>query len=344
MGAEVRTATRQSRAMGTDLLVTVVGAGACDPDEVADVAVMRVGELEQRWSRFISDSEVSLLNVASGAPVEVSADTRLLLQRATEAWRMSGGLVDCTLLPDLVLAGYDRSFELLGSEPGEPMVARQARGVGAGSATRFSAPTDIEVGVASVRMPSGLGVDPGGIGKGLAADLVSAEAMDDGASGVCVDIGGDLRVRGTGPSGAGWTISVDHPNLGTLALLGLSDGAVASSTTLRHTWSVAGETQHHLIDPRTRRPSTTSVEFCTAIAGSGWRAETMAKATMLRGGPHPFDLVDGTGAEALVVHADGALTATDGFDGFCIQPPPGDLDRSVQQRGIAAAVCDEVPA
>ena len=86
MGAEVRTATRQSRAMGTDLLVTVVGAGACDPDEVADVAVMRVGELEQRWSRFISDSEVSLLNVASGAPVEVSADTRLLLQRATEAW------------------------------------------------------------------------------------------------------------------------------------------------------------------------------------------------------------------------------------------------------------------
>ena len=68
---------------------------------------------------------------------------------------------------------------------------------------RSSGPMDIEVSADAVRLPAGLGFDPGGIGKGLAADLVSDELVRAGADGVCVNLGGDLRVRGEAPDGRG---------------------------------------------------------------------------------------------------------------------------------------------
>jgi hypothetical protein len=45
-------------------------------------------------------------------------------------------------------------------------------------------------------------------------------------------------------------------------------------------------------------------------------AEVLAKAVLLAGSAHPFDLVGGTGAEALVVDDRGRITATDGFASY----------------------------
>ena len=61
-----------------------------------------------------------------------------------------------------------------------------------------------------MRIPAGVGFDPGGIGKGLAADLVADETMAGGALGVCVNMGGDLRVRGRSPDSESWTVAVEH--------------------------------------------------------------------------------------------------------------------------------------
>ena len=51
-------------------------------------------------------------------------------------------------------------------------------------------------GCTPVRLLDGVGFDPGGIGKGLAADLVATAAVDLGADGAMVSLGGDLRVAG----------------------------------------------------------------------------------------------------------------------------------------------------
>ena len=99
-----------------------------------------------------------------------------------------------------------------------------------------------------------------------------------------MNLGGDLRVRGIGPGRGPWTISIDHPRHdGPLALVGLYDGAVASSTVLRRQWRVDGERRHHLIDPHTGQPSRSDVAFASALAAEGWQAEAMAKAFLLRG-------------------------------------------------------------
>ena len=292
------------RAMGADCHVVVVGG----PADAALVAVDRIRDLESRWSRFVPTSEVSRLTAHCGEPVRISDDTALLLRRSIEAWSLTGGLFDPTVLGDVLRAGYDRDLAEVVAAPrhGTSRLVLGCPGI----------LLDRDVAGWTATLPHGTGFDPGGIGKGLAADLVADDLLDAGATGVCVNLGGDVRVAGDGPSGDGWTIDIEHPHIDCpVARIGLHSGAVATSTTLLRRWTIDGEPLTHVIDPRTGRPTRTDVALVSVIAGRAWLAEVLATACMLRGWQRCLDLLDGT-CQALAVHDDATVTSTDGFVGF----------------------------
>jgi thiamine biosynthesis lipoprotein len=285
--------------MGSDAHLIVVGG---DPGLAASAA-RRIDHLERLWSRFVEDSEVNGLNRAAGSPVRVSPETALLVERALQAWRLTAGAFDPTLLGAVIRAGYDRSFDQLGTGPPP---AGSALGAGA---------EGIEIEGDTVRIPVGSGFDAGGIGKGLAADLVAADVLAAGAEGVCVNLGGDVRVSGTGPSGDGWTVAVVHPwSAAPIACLGLAEGAVATSTTLRRRWQAGAETRHHLIDPRSGLPSSTDVNLVTVAAAQAWAAEVLAKAALLAGSGPALDVLEGAGVEGLAVDDSGRVMSTWGLE------------------------------
>jgi thiamine biosynthesis lipoprotein len=305
--------SRRFRAMGSDMHVIVVGGRP----ELADDAQRRVEELERRWSRFRPDSEVSALNAGAGAFVVVSPETRTLVRRAVEAWRLSGGTFDPTMLAALVAAGYGRSFE------DGPIAMPVPSGL---PPMTLAGCSDIVIDGDAVCLPAGTGFDPGGIGKGLAADLVAEEVLAEGAAGVCVNAGGDVRVAGDRPDdesgGEAWTIAVEHPRAtAPVALLGLKAGAVATSTTLLRAWVLDGRPAHHLIDPATGRPSDSDLTLASVVTGRAWRAEVLAKTVLLRGGRWAFDVLDDD-AEALIVDRDGVIRTTPGWSAFMGGRPP----------------------
>lgn len=301
------------RAMGTDAQIIVVGG----PAGLGQRARDRIGDLERRWSRFIDGSEISALNRYAGAPVKVSADTVELVRRSLEAWRLTNGRFDPTVLGDLVRAGYDRSFETL------------AASLRSGNSDLGLGAARIEILDDMVRLPRGTGFDPGGIGKGLAADIVADELQAEGAAGGCVNLGGDLRVFGSNPDGDTWTVAVDHPCYAeTITRLGIANGAVATSTTLRRRWAIDGEVHHHLIDPATGQPSTSDLTFVTVVAGYAWAAEVLAKAVLLRGTPHHFDALFGTGAQALAIDGEGRILATPGMSAYLAHELPAMVERA----------------
>ncbi len=171
----------------------------------------------------------------------------------------------------------------------------------------------------TAQLPAGVGFDPGGIGKGLAADLVARQAIEAGAAGVLVDLGGDIRVMGQPPERAGqWRIGVDHPTDGTtLATVVLTEGAVATSTRTRRRWtSPDGARRHHLIDPLLGQPVDTDVLSATAVAGEGWQAEVLAKAAFIGGAVQGLGLVDTLGGAALVVESGGGVVEGPGWPRF----------------------------
>ena len=176
--------------MGTDVEVLALGADAHAMGQLGALAADGLEAREARWSRFRPTSELCRLNDAAGAPVVLSPGTFSLVARAVDAWRDTDGRYDPTVLAALQAAGYDRDFEALARTGGAvDHVPAATPGCG-----------DVEVDdvVHAVRLPRGVALDLGGIGKGAAADEVSAELLAAGVPGVLgvlVNLGGDLRAR-----------------------------------------------------------------------------------------------------------------------------------------------------
>lgn len=288
-------------AMGTR--VHLVGVGASE--KMLTDARDAIDDLERRWSRFRPDSEISSLNGSAGEAISVSHETYLLVQRGCQAWHLSDGAFDPTVLGAMVANGYDRPFDDLASVP----LAQHAPT----GRTPGCSGIDLDDRRGTVRLPPGVGFDPGGIGKGLAADLVSARLMGAGAAGCLVSIGGDLVARGGHPAGA-WTIVVDEPDLGfdgPVATVSFTDGALATSTTARRRWARAGAEHHHLVDPRTGRPHDSDVVLTTAVACEGWLAEATTKAAMAASPSAALRSVP-----RLVLRSNGTLEAHAGMEDF----------------------------
>jgi thiamine biosynthesis lipoprotein len=290
-------------AMGSAAHVVVTGDAA-----LVDLARRRVADLEQRWSRFLPDSEVSRLNRGRGTAVRVSLDTFDLVRRAVAGWRATGGRFDPTVLGDVVRAGYDRPFAAVVVRPGAgvSLLHRDCGGI------------VLDPSTTSVTLPAGVGFDPGGLGKGLAADIVVAELLAAGAEGASVSLGGDLRAEGTGPSDGSWLVTVEHPAQGRVATLALAAGAVATSTTRLRAWAVAGERRHHLIDTTTGAPWSGDVVAVTAIARQAVDAEVAAKAALLAGDDEgdAVDALESLGCDGVASTTSGCVATTDGFDLF----------------------------
>jgi thiamine biosynthesis lipoprotein len=288
--------------MGSSAHVLVHGG----PDGLLDHAVRRIEQLEERWSRFRPDSEVSRMNASSGCLTIVSPDTYLLVERSVEAWQASDGAFDPTVLGALIDLGYDTDLaelpcvgrcdrlEAVGHDDART-VADARPAAGCGGIELFPA-------LPAVRLPAGIALDPGGIGKGLAADLVSAELTDRGARGALVGLGGDLRVRGAAPGGHSWAIAIEDPFVpdADLTVLAIDHGAVATSSTLRRRWHHGGRVVHHVIDPATGRPAIGDLVAATVVADDCWRAEAAATALLVTGPDRPP-----IEAHWLAVHTDG---------------------------------------
>jgi thiamine biosynthesis lipoprotein len=278
------------RVMGSDAHVVVVGGRP----GLVDLARARLASLEARWTRFDEGSELSRLNAAGGMPCVVSHDTLVLVDALCTAWRMTGGRFDPTVGVEAL--GYRSPWPQLVSIATLPA---PRRAVGCSG-------VDVDLTRALVQLPVGVRLDPGGLGKGLAADLVAADLLAAGARGAVVNVGGDLCVQGEAPAGGdAWPIAIEHPDDPDreIARVVIAAGGVATSTSRRRRWhTLGGDDVHHLVDPTTSLPAVRPWVQATAVAGSAWWAEVGAKVAYLDG-----SVPDGV--VALLLGADDSLDA-----------------------------------
>jgi thiamine biosynthesis lipoprotein len=301
------------RAMGVAAEVIVVGG---HPGLAAE-ARRRIDDLERRWSRFLPGSEVSRL--AAGATNAVSDATYRLLEAAVAAWEMTSGRFDPTVCDAVEAAGYDRSFDLLPPSPWPPAMPREAEPEPEPEVPGCSGVLLHPDGL-SVTLPDGVRIDPGGIGKGLAGDLVVAEAMEAGAHGALVNLGGDVCVAGEAGDGRPWIVAVEEPfrpeMQPPIARYVLGAGAVATSSRRYRKWIRDGERRHHIIDPATGRPATSDVEAVTVVAGTGWVAEAFATAAFVAGASAATAILGEAGLDGVVATSDRQLRFVDSTQGL----------------------------
>jgi thiamine biosynthesis lipoprotein len=251
---------------------------------------------------------LSQLNRTQAEAVQVSPDLAELVALAIAAARNSGGVFDPTVIDALEAAGYDRSIDLIRKEgshaprPVAPQPDRWKRVL-------------VDTAHSTVRLPDGVRLDLGGIGKGWAVDQAATMLQPHGAG--MVNAGGDIRAWGDQPGlqpGDGWLVALDHPEEpGTdLAWLRVRNGAVATSSITARRWAGG----HHLINPRTARPADTDLLSVTALAPTAVQAEVAAKVALILGREAGLAwLVDQPGVEAVVVDELNTMFGTSGIEG-----------------------------
>lgn len=277
-----------------------------DEPDLLDRLERRLHHLEAIWSRFISTSEISMINAAPDDYHIVSVETADLIERAIQGWALTGGVFDPTVLEAVVANGYDRTLSRCGNDR-TPHSVGPALGCAGISVDRTSN---------LIHLGPGVGFDPGGIGKGLAADLLVGEALAAGASGAMVNIGGDLVCGGEAPTGRGWIIDVAEHAVSDerIALLAIESGAVVTSTTRKRRWNTGDGERHHLIDPTTGENGKGPV-LVTVVAAEGWYGEVVAKHLIVGGDP---TVIDTELAAAIVIDED---------DGIIDRTTIGEMDR-----------------
>lgn len=275
------------RAMNTDVKAVIcVPEGRRDKGERSlQKAKIMFHLLERAFSRFLPDSELSLLNASAGRSFTATPLLFSVIEAALNAARLTDGIFDPTLLPEIISAGYDRSFEKLGES--NPVNHPQST-----KRNRIWQDIRLDPTASKVWLPEGCQLDLGGIAKGWSVDSVGDTF--ESFAGFALDAGGDIRVSGRQACGIPWTVGIANPfdNERDLMVIEVDCGCICTSTTMKRRWRRNGAWQHHLIDPRTGKPSASGVVSATVISSSAVLAETIAKAALILGPEDGLRLID----------------------------------------------------
>jgi len=273
--------------------VSTHGGSAPDAHDVAVSVVRRwLAQVEAAASTYRTDSELTALNHAHGAPTRVGPVLAAALRVALASAASTDGTVDPTV-----------GAVTLSAAAAAPTVTR------AGSYRDVAVVPDGDTVV--VTMPRGVQLDLGATAKAWAADRAAELAAQESGAGVLVSLAGDIAMSGPTPDG-GWVVLVtdDHREgvrstnavAETVSLAG--GGLATSSTTVRRRSTADGGDVAHVVDPVTWRPILPVWRTVSVAAADCVTANTASTAALVLG-DRAEAWLEGTGLPVRLVGVDG---------------------------------------
>ena len=272
-----RPVSRTWTAMGTFADLTVPGEDGTALDAGVDIARSNLDDLESRLSIFKSDSEISRLNLSAGVSnVPVSRQTEEVIRLSLHYAVATGGAFDPTVAPLVRFWGFNKGLKP-SVVPDHAAISSVIERVGYRHLTTTNQTAFLDL--------AGMSVDLGGIGKGYAVDACYQALLANGPPNLMVNLGGNIRCRGSAGPGHPWSIGVRDP-FNTDRIVGtirLADGtAVATSGNYEKFVMIGGKRYTHIMDPRTGWP-VEGVASVTVIATNAVEADAMSTSVFVLG-------------------------------------------------------------
>jgi thiamine biosynthesis lipoprotein len=259
-------------ALGSDVVLTIVCSDTTDRDAVFAGLWQSITDFENRFSRFMPDSELTMLNLLAGEQFRASPEMVELLDACMYFAERTKGIFNPFILPSLQKAGYKGSWP-------SPQVHDHALDM----SSRIIATDDVlQIDGQLIRIPANTALDFGGIGKGYLLDKLGEQLQAQNITDFWLSLGGDVLCCGHDSGGEDWMIEIaaaEQPDK-TVARVSNDKGeslAIATSGITKR----RGKGWHHLIDPRTGQPSDSGVLSATVVALHGVEADIYAKVLVL---------------------------------------------------------------
>lgn len=277
--------------MGTSYQVQVVDMpDGLSPEELAaDISDLLSRLDTEIFSTYAPNSELSRFNRHGvNVPFIASREMIEVLLMAQEVSAMSGGAFDVTVGPLVNLWGFGPDLAVFETVPSDQQIRDAQNRVGF-QFLRIS-PASQEV-----RKTRDVYVDLSAIAKGYAVDRVADLLEVAGVENYFLEIGGELKIKGSKPDEEGWVPAIEAPldTASQVYQIFYSRGdniAIAGSGDYRNYFEEEGRRYSHEIDPRNGRPITHRLAAAYVIDDSAARADALATTYMVLGPEAAEDL------------------------------------------------------
>lgn len=242
---------------------TVITLQAFGEESVAaaafEKALAACRRYERLFSRTLPHSDISRINTAHGAWVDIADDTYDLLEASIFYCRESLGAFDITIGAVTRLWDFQRSIM-----PEEKEIAAALEHVD----YRFLETRCVD-GMKSARLTDPhAAIDVGGTAKGYIADALRDLLCDCGLHHFLINLGGNVVACGGKPDGSPFRVGVKDPRNpeAILAAVPIADGSVVTSGLYERAFTHNGTRYSHILDPATGTPIATDAESVTVVA------------------------------------------------------------------------------
>ena len=239
---------------------------------IGEAAERETRRIEQKFSRYRTDSVVGRINAVGHTGLVVDEETASLLDCAQQCHATSEGLFDITSGVLRRAWRFDGSHNI----PTAQSVRALMPLVGWSKVTWRSP---------HIVLPGGMEIDLGGIAKEYAVDRVLACARALAPIPVLVNFGGDLAVSGPRADGSAWNVAIESVEVaGQMAgMLQLRQGALATSGDARRFLQRDGVRYGHILNPLTGWPVENAPRSVTVAAANCVEAGLTATLAILQG-------------------------------------------------------------
>ncbi len=242
---------------------------------LTQIAQQEAQRIEHKLSRYRSDNIIHQINNAQGDAIEVDDETAQMLDYAAQCFELSDGLFDVTSGVLREVWRFDGSDKI----PTQAQVKALLPRIGW---------QKIDWQRPKLRLPQGMQIDLGGIGKEYAVDRSLLLIQQETKLSCLINYGGDIAVSGPRHTGQGWMVGIEIPDTmpaksAQSKVCELKQGAMATSGDARRYLLKDGVRYGHILNPLTGWPIQNAPRSVTVIAETCTEAGILATLAMLHG-------------------------------------------------------------
>lgn len=265
--------------MGTTYHVRYVSANPRhNPERVKEAVDAVLVQINAQMSTYDPESELSRFNQRSQTtPVVISRSLEEVVKRALEIAVESDGALDVTVGPLVNLWGFGPQARPE-QVPTDAELAQIRQQVGYQL-------LQLENHQMSKQVPE-LYVDLSTIAKGYGVDRVALVLEQLEIQNYLVEIGGEMRMKGSKPGDEPWRIAIEKPistERSVQRVIEPGDAAVATSGDYRNYYEQDGVRFSHIIDPHSGKPIQHNLVSVTVITDTCMDADAYATALTVMG-------------------------------------------------------------
>ncbi|WP_289028216.1 FAD:protein FMN transferase [uncultured Paraglaciecola sp.] len=235
-------------------------------------AIAETKRIEEKYSRYINDNPLYIVNHSNGKPVAIDDETFQLLNFADTCYQISEGMFDIT-------SGVFRKVWKFNGSDNIPPASKVS------ALLPFIGWQKISYTESQITVPKGFELDFGGIGKEYAVNKVSqllAEALP--SISMLINFGGDIQVTSPRKKAPHWQVGIENPTSQKgVAIVNIAKGGLATSGDANRYLMKNGKRYSHILNPKTGFPIEDGPRSITVAGDYCVQAGLLATLALLQG-------------------------------------------------------------